>query len=185
METQEIQAGGGGCGPSEGDSIAGPLTERVRALRRRARTYKVNGVTIHEPNSDTRARALTEAASRVTVRSARAQLIQHTRREGVRGTPLRRLCVRLAHGERINVNKLADAMIAPTGAYSWAAPAAERLLVNGQAATDDERRFLQRLARRSVSTAELRAWLADDPTADDPTQTSRSLSIADTPARTA
>lgn len=164
----------------------GPLAERVRALGRRARTYKNHGVTIREPNSATRARQLTEAAARVSVRSARAQLIQHTRREWVRGTSLRRQCVRLAHGERINVNRFAAAMISPTGVYSPVAPAAERLLVHGQPPADDERRFLRRLARRSVSTDQLRAWLADDPTAAARSaKLTRTVPIADTSARAA
>ena len=111
-----------------------PLSDRIRTLNRRARTYRSNGVAIREPNSATRADCLTAEADRLTVRSARAQLIQHARRRELRGKPVRPVLADLALGNRVNIDTLAGALIAETGVYSCAAPAAERLLVHGQPA---------------------------------------------------
>ena len=143
--------------------MTGPIAEHIRGLSRRARTYKINGVKVREPNSDTRAETLEAATGRLSVRAARAELVQHIRREGVRGTPLRRLCLRLAHGERVNTAKVATTLVSDTGLYAWIAPAAERLLIHGQPPTDDERRFLRRLQRREATIDELREWLAAQP----------------------
>lgn len=56
--------------------------------------------------------------------------------------------------------------------------------VHGLTATDDERRFLRQLQKRSVSTAQLRAWLADAPAAGR-SHFTESVPIADTSARAA
>lgn len=138
-----------------------PLSDRVRALNRRARTVKAHGgVKVHEPNSATRAADLAAATDRISVRSARARLVQLAAKRGVRGTTKGRVCLDLAYGRhRVRVDTVARHFIGATGVWHPDAPAADRLLVNDAEPTAAEVSVLKRIQTGSIPLGELRDWL--------------------------
>ena len=136
------------------------LSERVRGLNRRARSYTNNGVKFHEPNSAERADALEAAADNLRIRSARAQVVQYAMRRAMRGTDLKEMLLRIAHGSMPRrTDLLAAKMVSPTGVWSPVAPAVQRVLNEGTAPTEDDIAALRAIAKRTIPTERLKAWL--------------------------